>query len=94
MALSVAAIEDVARTMLDMQEEARHDDKAFRSFFGALTSIIARIWNVIHGKGDVDRGAHPKHLLWALPFMKCCAPTPVLCRVCGWPDEKTCWKWC
>lgn len=92
--LSVNVMEDVARTMLDMGEEARGDDKAFRSFFGAPISIITRIWNVINGKTVVERGAKPKHPLWALVFIKCHATTPVLLRICGWPDEGTHRKWC
>ena len=84
---------DIARSMLDMGGAANDDDATFRSFFGAPILVVVALWNMIVAKGPLANGAAPKHLLWALIFLKCYSTTPVIRRVCGWPAEKTFRKW-
>lgn len=93
--LSANVMEAIARGTLRMEEVCMDDDKTFRSFFGAPIPIVTMVWNRIVAKPPtLDRGAHPRHLLWALVLLKCHCPTPALSCMIGWPCEKTFHKWC
>ena len=40
----------------------------FRALFGVAPTVCAEAWELVHRK--LPRNAHPKHLLWALLFLK------------------------
>jgi DDE superfamily endonuclease len=85
----------VAREVLGMTTEARinatAEDKRFRGFFGAPIDVTVIIWNELQ---PIDEpSAEPKHLLWALVFLKIYATEEVHCRIVGWPNPKTFRKW-
>ena len=86
---------DIARNMLRMEGgPKRGDDKAFRGMFGAPMTVIALLWNRIQLQPPVLRkGAHPKHILWALMFLKVYAASSVLRCLCGWPSESNHREW-
>ena len=83
----------IAIAVLEMPSYSeKRQDEAFRSFFGVPLNVIVSVWNRIQPSVD-EPGAHPKHLLWALVFLKTYATTAVHCRIVGWPDPKTYRKW-
>ena len=86
----------VAREVLGLPHDHvysyKREDEKFRSFFGAPIKVIAKVWNMIQPLDDTY--AAPKHLLWALVFLKVYSTTEVHCRIVGWPDPKTYRKWC
>ena len=84
---------EIARTMLGMVAGNQNKDKTFRSFFGAPIPIINLIWTRIVLKAPLRANAHPKHLLWALVFLKCYNSETVLRRICGWPSENVYREW-
>ena len=69
-------------------------NRLFRSFFGTSSKISALLWRFI----SIDRNKHstaaPKHLLWALLFLKIYATEYVHCAFAGGVDPKTFRKWC
>ena len=52
-----------------------------KSFFGASGCVIAEIWNQI--KETIKDGTEPKHLLWALIFLKVYSTEEVHCAIVG-----------
>ena len=91
--LSVAEMTVVVRDVLDMKEKRQQlEDETCRSFFGAPVVVIATLWNRLIPLIDMS-GSKPKHLLWALVFLKVYSTTMVHCRIVGWPDAKTFRKW-
>ncbi len=46
--------------------ETRH----FREFFGTSVLIVEKTWELLERNSLLPEGGHPKHLLWALHFMK------------------------
>lgn len=69
------------------------EKRCFHAFFGTSPFICALLWAMIEPSKTLPRGHHPKHLLWALMFMKIYATEPVHRRLAGNPDEKTFRKW-
>lgn len=69
------------------------EKRRFHAFFGTTPFICALLWAMIEPSRTLPRGYHPKHLLWALMFMKVYASEPVHRRLAGNPDEKTFRKW-
>lgn len=60
--------------------------------FGAHPSVVALLWQLLVGCNTLDTYCKPKHLLWALLFLKTYATFDVIaCRVGA--DEKTVRKW-
>ena len=72
--------------------EARSLDeqRRFWAFFGASPEVCSLLWDHLSPEETIHRLARPKHLLWALVFLKV---EPVLCTLVGCPDEKTFQKW-
>ena len=60
------------------------DKEIQESLIGASYDVCAEIWNMIepHTKHHLQ-GTHPKHLLWALLFLKVYSKLPVLSRLVG-----------
>lgn len=96
-ALTPNVLADIARHMLGMEGGPKTtDDKDFRSFFGAGIVVIHLLWNRIltqPHQPPLSTNAQPKHLLWAMVFLKCYNSTTVLRRICGWPSETTYREW-
>lgn len=92
--LTVDMLAGIARSMLEMDPEPkRTDDKIFRSHFGVSIPVILILWRKIVAKSPLSSHAEPKHLLWALVFLKCYNSTNVLRRICGWPSESSYVEW-
>jgi DDE superfamily endonuclease len=97
--LSADGMSNAAREALGMPLNkvfvADKENKVFRGFFGAPVEVVADIWNrilpLIHD--EYKASAKPKHLLWALVFIKIYSTEEVHCRIVGWPDPKTFRKW-
>ena len=68
------------------------DKRRFRSFFGTSPEICHDLWDMLSKQDPLPNGGGPKHLLWALLFLKEYAIEPVLARMVG-SDEKTYRKW-
>ena len=72
----------------------------FLSFFGVDPAVVAKAWNMIqvpyYHDGDLSH-AQPKHILWALLFLKKYGDESEMAALCGEDgsavDEKTFRKW-
>ena len=98
--IDIATMANIAREVLGIPLEKKYtekrDDETYRGFFGASIDVITILWNRIQPNltgQDSSAGAHPKHLFWALVFLKVYSTTLVHCRIVGWPDPKTYRKW-
>jgi len=73
----------------------------FLSFFGVDPVVVVRAWDMIQvpffHDGDLSH-AQPKHILWALLFLKKYGDESEMAALCGEDgravDEKTFRKWC
>jgi len=72
--------------------ESKNKDRTFRACFGASSEIVAEIWGRIEDTID-EPGAKPKHLLWALVFMKVYSTEEIHRSIVGWPSPKKFRKW-
>lgn len=66
--------------------------RRFRASFGTSPFICASIWNKLDDASTLPMDARPKHLLWAMLFLKVYAAENVSAPMCGC-DEKTWQKW-
>jgi hypothetical protein len=67
-------------------------ERDFRTLFGLCTNVCSVVWN----RCDFPTGTKPKHLLWALLFLKVCSTEPTLIAIVGdRPNRKTfrTWVW-
>ena len=91
------AIDRVAKETLGWPESRRWHTKdketRFRSCFGAPSEVISSLWNKIVAQGEIESGGQPKHLLWALVFLKVYSTEEIHCSIVGWPSRKTFLKW-
>ena len=75
------------------QMEARH----FREFFGTSLVVVEKVWELLDTDFLLPDGYSPKHLLWALHFMKVYPKQSVGCTTVGASegavDPKTHRKW-
>jgi hypothetical protein len=72
------------------------DKEICRSLIGTSFDVCSELWNMINPSTKQElKGAHPKHLFWALLFLKSYGTVPILTRVVGGPDDKTFrgWSW-
>ena len=73
--------------------EARH----FREFFGTSLVVVEKVWALLENNFLLPDGCSPKHLLWALHFMKVYPKQSVGCSTVGAiegaVDPKTHRKW-
>ena len=60
----------------------------FRSMYGCSPEICAILWNIVERQCSIYDNVHPKHLLWALLFLKLYLPIQVAVAFIGC-DEKT-----
>ena len=66
--------------------------RRFRGLFGISVDVCVQVWNLL-GK-RIPEASHPRHLLWALLFLKSYANETVISAMTG-SDEKTqrLWIW-
>jgi hypothetical protein len=73
--------------------ETRH----FREFFGTSVLVVERVWDLLDRDSLLPEGGRPKHLLWALHFMKVYPKQSPGCLAVGASvgtvDPKTHRKW-
>jgi hypothetical protein len=74
------------------------DNEICESLIGTLYEVCSELWNLISPTYIVNlQGGHPKHLLWALLFLKYYCIEPILTRVVGGVMEKHAfrkwWAW-
>ena len=62
--------------------------RIFREFFGTSASICSVVWREFESIDAIPKSAQPKHLLWALLFLKRYLTEHVMSSVVGC-DEKT-----
>ena len=90
------SIEEVAKKTLSWPSNRKWDstdkNSRFSSFFGAPSEIVAELWNRTEPTVN-EPGAEPKHLLWALLFLKLYSTEEVHCCLTGWPSVRTFRKW-
>ena len=72
---------------------AKDKDRRFRSCFGAPSDVVAHLLNRIIAHGEIETGGKPKHLLWALVFLKVYSTEEIHCSIVGWPSAKSFSKW-
>ena len=56
----------------------RGDDRTFRTLFGVSPEVCVDLWHLCQFK---KKGTRPKHILWALLFIKVYATEDVLCSM-------------
>lgn len=93
----VQTFEDLSLIIMGKEERQRFGKqlcREFLSFFGTTRQICSILWSMIQKKNnhDLPRGAAPKHLLWALLFMKTYANETILSSTLK-VDAKTARKW-
>ena len=70
------------------------DKEICSSLIGTSYSVCSELWNLMElSNKEGTKGAKPKHLFWALLFLKCYCTEAILTRVVGGVDEKTFRKW-
>jgi hypothetical protein len=73
--------------------EKRH----FHEFFGTSVLVVKKTWELLERDSLLPEGCHPKHLLWALHFMKVYPKHSPGCSAVGASagavDPKTHRKW-
>jgi hypothetical protein len=73
------------------------EDCLFCSFFGAKQDIVKMVWDMLGEGGLRPEKSKPKHLLWALYFMKVYPREGLGCSTVGGSkdaiDPKTMQKW-
>ena len=69
--------------------DGRFGDRDFRGLFGISANVCSVAWNLC----DFPSGTKPKHLLWALLFLKVYGTETVLISIVGGPTRKTFRKW-
>ncbi len=73
------------------------EECGFHSFFGARNEILLKVWSML-GEGSLrPKNSEPKHLLWALYFLKVYPREGPECSAVGGSkgaiDPKTMRKW-
>ena len=96
--LTAESIELIAKETLAWPEVRRWNtqdkERRFRACFGAPSKVVADLWNRIKANNpDIPSGGKPKHLLWALVFLKVYSTEEIHCSIVGWPSAKTFSKW-
>ena len=85
--------QDVLHWPSSRKWKSKDRDRRFKSIFGASSFVIADLWNRIKHSCELEPAAEPKHLLWALVFLKNYSSYEVLCCIVGWPNSTTFSNW-
>ena len=71
------------------------DKEICSSLIGTSYEVCSEIWNLVQPQRKEElKGTQPKHLFWALLFLKSYATLPLLTRVVGGVDAGTYSTWC
>ena len=65
------------------------EDRRFREFFGCSAMVAMSVWRRLSRTSQIPFGGEPKHLLWALLFMKVYPKEGVMCKLINVKDPKT-----
>ncbi len=83
----------MSRAVGTPEVEARH----FRQFFGTSVSVVLTLWELLERDSLLPAKSRPKHLLWALHFLKVYPKQSPGCSTVGASngavDPKTHRKW-
>jgi hypothetical protein len=83
----------MSRAIGTTDREARH----FREFFGTPVNAVEIVWDLLVRESLLPEKGRPKHLLWALHFMKAYPKQGLACATVGASagavDAKTFRKW-
>jgi hypothetical protein len=88
----------------DIQNRASHrvgaattETRHFLEFFGTNVLVVKKVWELLERDSLLPEGGRPKHLLWALYFMKVYPKQSLGCSAvgasAGTVDPKTHRKW-
>ena len=69
--------------------ETRH----FREFFGTSVLVVEKVWELLKRDSLLPEGGCPKHLLWALHFMKVYPKQSPVCPAAVDPKTYRKWVW-
>jgi hypothetical protein len=91
------AARDIMNRVGRMVGTAAREDCRFREHFGAPFAIVQMVWDMLVEGGLLPKKGEPKHLLWALYFLKCYPKEGPGCATVGASkgaiDPKTMRKW-
>ena len=103
-ALGHMPVPDFEALARDIQNRASHrvgaattETRHFREFFGTSVLVVEKTWELLERDSLLPEGGRPKHLLWALHFMKVYPKQSPGCSAVGASagavDPKTHQKW-
>lgn len=89
--MKIACVSQDKRTFTNQRDK----EKCFIEMFGISADVVCDVWTriILLRKEHIPKGAEPKHLLWALLFMKVYATERILCSLAGGVDKDTFRKW-
>ena len=74
----------------DKDRSTRVGKERYCQVFGTSPDGTAKSYNMIDHNNDVDKNrAEPKHVMWALMFLRGCNKESTNCAMAGGVDEKT-----
>ena len=65
------------------------EDRRFREFFEISVVVTKSVWKRLSYISQIPFGGEPKHMLWALLFIKVYPKEIVMCRLINVKDPKT-----
>ena len=65
------------------------EDGRFREFFECSAMVVMSMWRRLSRTSQIPFGGEPKHMLWALLFMKVYPKEGVMCKLINVEDPKT-----
>ena len=66
------------------------EERRFRELFGVSAMVAISVWRRLSRTSQIPFGGEPKHLLWALLFMKVYPKEMVMCKLINVKNPKTC----
>ena len=88
-----SAARDIQNRVSRVVGTADMEDRLFRSFFGTSIGPTMMAWDLLVHHSLLPEKGRPKHLLWALYFLKVYPKQGQGCSVVGAVDPKTFRKW-
>ena len=92
-----AAARDIQNRVSRVVGTDKMEDRHFREFFGTSISMVMMVWDLLVDHSLLPEKGLPKHLLWALYFLKVYPKQSPGCSVVGASagavDPKTFRKW-
>ena len=71
------------------ERSQRVEDRRFWEFFGISVVVAKSVWRRLSSISQIPFGGEPKHMLWALLFMKVYPKEGVMCKLINVKDPKT-----